>query len=138
MLIYLAARYGRHPELHQYAQRLEAAGHVVVSRWIQGQHQALDATLVQPEARSDAQQFALEDVTDLCRATCFIGFSEALRAPSRGGRHVELGMALALRKRIIVVGGHEHVFHCLPQVEHYATFDEACAALNTEETHEYL
>lgn len=44
---------------------------------------------------------------------------------SRGGRHVEFGMAIALGKRAIVVGSQENVFHLLPGVEVYATW-EAC------------
>lgn len=34
--IYLAARYSRHPEMRVVRDRLEASGHKVVSRWIEG------------------------------------------------------------------------------------------------------
>jgi hypothetical protein len=140
MLIYLAARYSRHPEMQAVAHTLQADGHTITSRWIWGEHQALDATLLHPDVRSDAQRFAEEDLADLEAAECFIGFSEALRTASRGGRCVELGMALMLKRhrmgrmrRICVVGGLEHVFHTLPGVEHYASVEEVRTALAAQQ-----
>jgi hypothetical protein len=48
----------------------------------------------------------------------------------RAGRHVEFGYALAREKRMIVVGDvKENIFHYLPQVKHFATFEEALAYL---------
>ena len=38
----------------------------------------------------------------------------------KGGRHVEHGYAMALGKRIVVVGPREHVFHTDPATEVYA------------------
>lgn len=46
---------------------------------------------------------------------------------SRGGRHVEFGMALALAKRCIVIGPRENVFHLLPQVEQYDSWEQYLA-----------
>jgi hypothetical protein len=34
-----------------------------------------------------------------------------------------------LKKRVVVVGPREHVFHCLPLVEHYSSWAEARLAL---------
>ena len=76
-------------------------------------------------------QFAQEDYDDLCSADCVISFTEEPRtmSNSRGGRHVEHGMAIALGKRVIVVGHRENIFHCLPQVEFFPTWEDAQAAL---------
>ena len=53
-------------------------------------------------------------------ADALIAFTERPRAElTRGGRHVEFGMALAWRKRVLVVGPRETVFHTLGQVEHF-------------------
>lgn len=38
MKIYLASNYTRHPEMRVYAANLEALGHEITSRWIQGKH----------------------------------------------------------------------------------------------------
>lgn len=118
MNIYLMARYSRHPEMQQIAHALHARGHLVTSRWIWGEHQASDEAIGTGTLGVFEQRLARDDMEDLARADCCVGFSEPLRTATRGGRHVELGMALAWGKRIVVVGGAEHVFHALPQVIH--------------------
>lgn len=116
--IYLMARYSRHPEMQQVTSQLTALGYTVTSRWIWGVHQASDEAIGTGTLGAFERRLALEDITDLEAADCCIGFSEPLRTPSRGGRMVELGLAIAWGKEIIVVGGHEHVFHCLPHITH--------------------
>src|SRR3990167_6344379 len=128
MIIYLAARYSRREELLSYKADLEAAGHTVPARWLLGEHQAHDGAL-EVEAATEsmpavARLFAEEDVEDLRAADLLIAFSEPPRSGnSRGGRHVEFGMALAWGKPIIVVGPAENVFHTLPVVRRWPTWD---------------
>ena len=120
MKIYLAARYTRYPELQGYRADLEGAGHTVTSRWINGNHQITDAGLSAQAKEEERIRFAQEDRDDLEAADCVISFTEVPRTTAtRGGRHVELGMALAHQKRVIVVGHRENVFHCLPEVEFF-------------------
>ena len=38
-------------------------------------------------------------------------------------------MALALKKRLILAGPRENVFHTLPEVEHYASWPQLVMAL---------
>jgi hypothetical protein len=52
--------------------------------------------------------------------------------PARGGRHVELGLALCDGQRTIVVGHRENVFHWLPQIEFYNDWDECLHELARE------
>ena len=119
MRVYLAARYGRHPEMQVIAAWLVRQGYQVTSRWIKGDHE------LRSDGRSDADEWAVrwaeEDVYDLRRADLVISFTEGPDVPgrARGGRHVEFGYGLALQKRLYVVGPREHVFHYLPQVRHY-------------------
>lgn len=128
--IYLASRYSRFPEMQGYRSELEQIGFFVTSRWINGDHQVDDAGLSVQAKEAERLQFAQEDYDDLCAADLVISFTEAPRSSnSRGGRHVEHGMAIALRKRVIVVGHRENVFHCLPQVEFFPTWKEAYLAL---------
>jgi len=55
-----------------------------------------------------------EDGDDVAAAQLLIAFTEAPRSVrSRGGRHVEYGIALALRKPVWLVGPRENVFHAL-------------------------
>ena len=128
MNIYLAARYSRREELLVYKAELEAAGHRVPARWLLGEHQAHDGALeIEAAAESIpgiARAFAEDDVEDLRAADLLIAFSEPPRSGnSRGGRHVEFGMALAWGRPIIVIGPAENVFHTLPGVQRWPTWE---------------
>ena len=118
MRIYLMARYSRHEEMQEVAKALQLLGHTITSRWIWGEHRAHAAAIGTGTITNIEQQIAQNDVFDLWTAECAIGFSEELHTTTRGGRHVELGMALAWNKQVIIVGGYEHVFHTLPQIKH--------------------
>ena len=133
MHIYLAARYSRFSEMQQYAAQLTDLGYAVTSRWILGDHDI--RAHWQSEAPYYMPLWADEDFADLVAADTVISFTEAPGETSgraRGGRHVEFGMALALRKRCLIVGPREHVFHWLPTVDSYTTWDAALAALGQE------
>jgi len=115
---YLAARYSRREELCTYANDLRTMGVQITSRWLNGAHHATDEELMLPGREQLRKRFALEDWEDLLAADLLIAFTDPLRsATSRGGRHVEFGMALGMGKRILVVGPLENVFYCLPWVE---------------------
>lgn len=117
MLIYLASRYSRYKEMQQVRADLEQRGHQVTSRWINGDHQISDSGLSDAEREKERIRFACEDLRDLERSDTIISFTEPPRSTnSRGGRHVELGIAIGLCKRTVVVGPRENVFHCLPSV----------------------
>lgn len=122
MRVYLSSRYDRRLELLGYAAELEAEGIEVGARWLAG---ALAST---PET-------ALIDAEDTCACDVFVTFSEEpvmyspLPYASRGGRHVEFGMAHCMGIPIIVVGPQENVFHLLPRVVIVPTWAEAKAEL---------
>lgn len=122
--IYLAARYSRRAELSEYAKSLRSYGYVVTSRWLDGNHEtAGDGTSVEGTL-AERRQFALEDWADVMSADVMLNFTETPRTgPTRGGRHVEFGAALAEGKKVFVVGPIENVFHALPQVVVYPDFD---------------
>jgi len=131
--IYLAARYTRHIELQTYALALEAHGYTITSRWIKGGHQITDDGLSAEGTAAQRVQFAVEDWEDLVNADISIHFTEKPRTgPTRGGRHVEYGIALARKQRVIVVGYRENIFHCLPVVEFCETWAECLQQLEKE------
>lgn len=146
MKVYLAARYSRRLELCVYRDLIIQAGHEVPARWLNGEHQVSDAgtpigetgeALVEGDDESGTecaarlrQQFALEDFQDVLDCDLLIAFTEAPRSgASRGGRHVELGMALGMKKKVIVCGPRENIFCWLPDVIHAETPEAAFAAL---------
>lgn len=126
MKVYLASRYSRLPEMQACRDDLISAGHEVTARWVEGNHQVADD---EPTTELSAR-FAQEDVDDLIKAECVISFTEPARTgPTRGGRHVEFGIALATGKRVIVVGHRENVFHSLSRVEFYPSWAQAFGAI---------
>lgn len=138
--IYLAARYSRREELVLYRAILTKFGHTVTSRWLNGNHQISDDGLSAEAAEEERIRFAEEDWEDLTDAEVVVSFTEPPRATnSRGGRHVEFGAAMALGKRVIVVGPRENVFHCRRIVEWYPDwewFDQECSLMRKETTNQ--
>lgn len=151
MKIYLAARYGRRVELCGYRDQLRGIGCDITSRWLNGNHQIDTAgkpigedgeALVEGDAACASQgenseaaaqlraKFAMEDIDDVSRAKVLIAFTETPQTTARrGGRHVELGYAIAAGARVIIVGYRENIFCWLPDVAFYPTWEEAFAFL---------
>lgn len=142
MRIYLAARYSRRLELCGYREQLRTLGHEVQSRWLDGGHQISDSgtpigdygeKIVEEGGANSAAlraKFARDDWEDVTSAEVVISFTEPARsAASRGGRHVEFGIALFSEARCIVVGYRENIFHWLPQVEFFGTWEQCLAEL---------
>ncbi len=142
--IYLAARYSRREELCRYREEIRGAGHVVTARWLDGEHQIDDAgkpigeegeALVEGDDESAhvrgaalRRSFAREDFGDVMMCDLLIAFTEKPRSIlSRGGRHVELGIALGTMKRVWIVGPRENLFCWLEDVRNYDTWDAARA-----------
>ena len=125
MKIYLAARYARYAEMQVYRGELEALGHTVTSRWIEGDHE-IDGEDPDPD---ECIRLALEDLIDLADADTLVCFTEepgaSFEKGNRGGRHVEFGVALSADKRIIVVGYRENAFYYMPEVKFFNSWDAA-------------
>jgi len=135
--IYLAARYSRREEMCRYREQLRGLCYDVTSRWIDGLHilskeAAADEHGNQGLGATERGQFAAVDFEDVQDADTIIAFTELPRTASRGGRHVELGIAIGQGKRVIVVGHRENVFCCLPRVEFFPTWEAALQQLQIE------
>jgi hypothetical protein len=119
--VYFAARFGKAGELQGHRTELERLGHTVTSSWIDQKPK---------EDEAEFPSLAQRDFDDIVRADTLIGFTEPPRCASRGARHTELGIALGLNRRIILVGEHlEHVFHWLPQIQVFETWPEYLSVL---------
>lgn len=131
MKIYLAARYSRHDEMRGVRDVLATFGHEVTSRWIDCHDGQLEASFTPETLNADPAACAVlgqHDVEDVEAADTVISFT-SVDGGGKGGRHVEFGLALGLAKHVIVCGPREHIFHTLPQVEHYPTWRELALAL---------
>jgi hypothetical protein len=134
---YLAARYSRRLELCGYRADLQRLGIAVPARWLNGSHQ-LDnegrpigetGELMFEAGSADAdhyrEKFAQDDYDDVIAADLLVAFTEQPRSGnSRGGRHVELGIALGRGIPAVIVGPRENVFCWLPQVRHFEAWGD--------------
>jgi hypothetical protein len=144
--IYLAARYSRRLELCGYREQLIAAGHQVQATWLDGKHQISDSGeplgdqgerwvegddgSATAHAAALRNRFAWEDFGDVSSCELLIAFTEEPRqSTSRGGRHVELGIALGQMKRVWIVGPRENIFCWLGDVRHFVRWEDALGLL---------
>ena len=129
--IYLAARYSRRLEMKAYSLQLRELGYVITSRWLDGTSSVTHDGLSEEAPYQERARLAEQDWHDLLAADICVSFTEPPRAShTRGGRHVEMGAAIALGKRVIVIGHRENVFHCLPAIEFYTTWHECLQLLS--------
>lgn len=125
MRIFLSSRYSRRDELREIRRVLQSQGYDVVSRWLDSDWNETEregiyaggtqSSAAPPEYR---EEYAVKDLEDVAGCDVLICFSEPPRSGTRGGRHAELGAALALGKQVILVGAPEHIFHHHPLIGH--------------------
>ncbi|HLF76737.1 MAG TPA: hypothetical protein VJB57_04535 [Dehalococcoidia bacterium] len=123
--VYFAARFARLAQLNRYRADLEALGFEVTSRW-------LTVAAREPGvaySEDDLRRLAVIDQEDVLAADTLVCFAEDQGEGGNGGRHVEVGMALALGKQVIVIGRREHIFHRLPEVTVVENWPEALRLL---------
>lgn len=120
MKAYICGRYGRRKEFRIIEAVLQSLGISVCARWLHGDHELTPAT-----GPSNAH-FATEDLEDVQSADLVFVFTEPPnpRGRNRGGRHVEFGIALQKKALVVIIGPRENVFHWLPEVWHYETWED--------------
>lgn len=102
---YLAASWGRRAELCGYREALWGQNIHVTSRWIDEAGDGL------PPGNMRCLVAAQRDLQDIREADFVLFFTDPPgQSTSRGGRHTELGYALALGKPVIVIGEPENIF----------------------------
>jgi len=112
--IYIAASFPRKNEACVLANMLAAMGHKITSRW--HSEDSSYATVEQMHNR------AKRDYEDLDACNVFVSLTGDNL--THGGRHAEFGFALAMSKRVILIGEREHVLHWCSGVELYKDVEE--------------
>lgn len=112
MKVYIAAPY----ELRDFAiaamKALEARDIEVTSSWLRH----LD---------EEGDKYARIDLADVARAEVLLAVNpEEFRRSGTGGRHVEFGYAVALNKRIFILGVRTNIFHHLSDVRVIESLEE--------------
>ena len=114
MKFYLAAKFSRREEMEQKANELETYGFKPNCRWVFGGEEGL--------TRRDICMLDLEDVEE---SDLIVLFTHPRAEPQPGGgRFVEFGYAMALSKKLVVIGPEENVFLTHPDISRYDTWEE--------------
>lgn len=121
MRIYIAAPFAARPLVATYADALRRWGHECTSTWASSTREIQVSTLGASWGTSDegVREHALGDLKDVMRSDALImltaGHVLAAGVPDQrlhtGGRHTELGMAVAAGKPCVVIGWPENIFH---------------------------
>ena len=118
--IYIASFFDTRSRLYPHRDRLIALGYPVMARWLDELVMATDVASTEGYLRG----CAVRDLEDIEHASWFV--IDTLDETPRGGREVELGVALSLQQkwdmRIIVIGPYRNVFHRLADA-HYDTWE---------------
>lgn len=123
MKLYLAGQYAKRDLLKQYAIELEDIGIVVTSRWLM-EDKPLN-TKIGDDTEDFYRETATVDLEDIDTADGVVFFSEDPHVGiPRGGRHVEFGYGLAKGKLMWTIGPRENIFHFLPEIKNYPTFND--------------
>jgi hypothetical protein len=125
--VYISARFGRREEMVEVSKAITKLGYEDVSRWLVLEEGAYPS---EKEFRDRAHL----DMSDVYACDILVRFTDDLSAPTvpsawcTASRFEETGMAQALGKYIIVVGGTQSLFdrlesriHVANKVELYAT-----------------
>lgn len=114
MRVYIAADSHLQEEVKLLRSDLTALGIEVTARWIDVKLEAFN-----PVTEDELSKAALGNFLDIDRALYLIAYNPVRRQKSgTGGRHVELGYALAKCKPVLYVGEIlENVFHRHPYVK---------------------
>jgi nucleoside 2-deoxyribosyltransferase len=125
MKIYIAARFSKRHEANKLANFLQDLGHTITSRWVRPECDHVMPTGLSEQAEdSERQRYAMEDIEDVNNCDWMISLMEEPRNNSRGGRHIEFGYALALRKKLTIIGKRETVFHHLDEVIQFESIEQ--------------
>jgi hypothetical protein len=139
---YFASRYSRNAELRAYREELvaEFPGATVTSRWIDCHGGELGVSFTPEQLAADPSgcwKYGQADIEDLSDADTIVSFTGG---GGKGGRHVEHGIGIAYvdngpwmtphaaQFRLVVIGPREHIFHCHPATEVFATWPKFLAA----------
>ena len=125
MRIYLACPFSDRPRAARVASILRGAGHEITSTWLSSPYES-DRYIPMPQRPTWAET----DLADVRRAELLIVLTADAGTRHLGGaRHFEAGYALALRKRILVVGEREILFYWSSRLEYLPTVEAALAAV---------
>lgn len=106
--------------MKRYRADLKQMDHQITSRWLD-EEEEIDPPTGDPRAA----KYAYYDMEDIFSSDAIICFTEEANSKySRGGRHVEFGLAIASNKELFVIGPRENIFYHIRSVHHYTDWND--------------
>lgn len=128
MSFYLAAQFGWKESIAAKKEQLTKMGFFVTSTWTD--EQAKPDCSLKDFTGDYHESMASRDLNEIEAADVLVLFTvDPDTMTRRGGRHVEFGYALGRGKSVIIVGPKENIFHHLPKVRQFETWDDFIGAL---------
>lgn len=124
MRAYIAAPWDNKPEAARIREHLATMDIGCTATWI-------DIDLEAGYFAARPEEESVRDFDEVAWADLFFMYVPDPDT-SRGGRDVELGLALALGKLIVLIGTRRCVFHFHPDVRHFPGLPEWIAATSIE------
>lgn len=91
-----------------FIPRLQDLGHAVIASWLNQSDETTVAT-----ARDTKAKHAMQDFVDIAKCEYVIHFADNFADRPGRGKFIGVGFALAIGKRILVVGSSEQVHTCI-------------------------
>jgi len=134
--VYIAAPYAARELVADRITQLTRIGFTVRCRWADGTHDVGPEGAALEVDRGLRGAWAADDLEDIDNADVFVVLAAGealalsdLHRGTSGGRHVEMGYALARELPVVFVGEPENVFHALHAVTVVPSWEEAVIEL---------
>lgn len=101
-------------------EKLTGLGFNVQASWLDEPDIKDDGVHMAPLTPEQHNEMAIRDIAEVKACDVFVTVLENGTGLTRGGRHVELGAALALDKPVITIGNPENTFHFHQNVVRYS------------------
>lgn len=123
MIFYIAHNYAAKFEPHglkTFAQALNDSGHVCNSRWLFEEGHGGKG-----KSPEEQKKYAMEDFLDISNSEYLIHFCDQVGPTPGRGKFVEVGYALAVGKRVLIVGNDcdECVFYFMQNCRRFKTVE---------------
>jgi nucleoside 2-deoxyribosyltransferase len=133
MRLYLAAQFSRRDELRNYGDELQKIGIDITSGWV---YEPSSGEAMGDNA-AHTRQIADRDIRDIDRCNWLLLFTNGPETRIvRGAHHFEAGYAYGRGIRVITVGPRDNVFHYLPCIRNFPTWEDAFEYLKRERAFE--
>lgn len=133
--VYIAAPFAARDFAREVSDKIQAAGHTVTSKWVFSEREINSGTIGTSEDSTDdvAQSHAVSDLSSVMVSDHVLHLTSAacaIYAPEvpqewlhTGGRHVEMGFALANSVPVHILGEPENIFARTLATQHTSVED---------------